>query len=450
MNCSLLQSFDNNPQSITLRKVALDAAKAFSAHAHRAETFEPGVSPIPVSGKCWGAEEIRNLVDASLDFWLTAGRYNEAFEQALARLLGRKFALTVNSGSSANLLAVAALCSPLLKDHRLRPGDEIITVAAGFPTTVAPLVQYGLVPVFVDVEPPTYNAVNEQLAAAISPRTRAVFLAHTLGNPFDVTAVKALIRKYDLWLLEDSCDALGSFYTLDNHMVMCGVFGHIATFSFYPAHHITMGEGGAVVTDDQVLYKILLSLRDWGRECWCPSGHDGTCQRRYDWKYSRLPDGYDHKYVYSHLGYNLKLTDMQAAVGLAQLDKLPRFGEARRRNFRRLHEQLKVLEGEVLILPMATPRSDPSWFGFLITLKQSHNRRLLLEHLNSRKIGTRLLFAGNMAKQPCFENVVYRQVGDLSGTDAIMERSFWVGIYPGLSDEHIDYLAQTIIKWFQK
>jgi len=440
----------NDSQSMALRRAALDAAEAFTAQAHRARPFVPGESPVPASGKCWGAEEMRNLVDASLDFWLTAGRYNEAFEQALARLLGREFALTVNSGSSANLLAVAALCSPLLKDRRLRPGDEVITVAAGFPTTVAPLIQHGLVPVFVDVKPPTYNAVPEQVAAAVGPRTRAVFLAHTLGNPFDVAPIKALASKHDLWLLEDSCDALGSAYTLDNRRVMCGGFGHMATFSFYPAHHITTGEGGAVATDDRLLHKILLSLRDWGRECWCPPGHDGTCRRRYDWKYPGLPDGYDHKYVYSHLGYNLKLTDMQAAVGLAQLDKLPRFGEARRRNFARLHEQLKPLEGEALILPAATAGSEPSWFGFLITLNPGHSRRPLLEHLNSRKIGTRLLFAGNIIRQPCFENAAFRQAGDLSWTDAIMERTFWVGVYPGLGDGHIDYLAGTILKWFQK
>jgi CDP-6-deoxy-D-xylo-4-hexulose-3-dehydrase len=388
-------------------------------------------------------------VDASLDFWLTTGRYNEAFEVTLAQLLGRKFALTVNSGSSANLLAVAALCSPQLKDRRLRPGDEVITVAAGFPTTVAPLIQHGLVPVFVDVQPPAYNAVPEQVAAAIGPRTKAVFLAHTLGNPFDVAAITALTFKHGLWLLEDSCDALGSAYILDNLRVMCGGFGHMATFSFYPAHHITTGEGGALVTDDRLLHKILLSLRDWGRECWCPPGHDDTCKRRYDWQYAGLPEGYDHKYVYSHLGYNLKFTDMQAAIGLAQLDKLPCFGEARRRNFARLHEQLKPLEGEVLILPAATPASEPSWFGFLITLNQGHNRRPLLEHLNSRKIGTRLLFAGNIIRQPCFENAAYRQVGDLFWTDAIMERSFWVGVYPGLGDGHIDYLAETILKWFR-
>jgi len=445
-----MYNFDNNPHSIFLRRAALDAAAAFTAYMHRIENFIPGESPVPVSGKCWSEEEIRNLIDASLDFWLTAGRYNETFEQTLAQIVGRKFALTVNSGSSANLLAVAALCSPLLKDRRLKPGDEVITVAAGFPTTVAPLIQYGLVPVFVDVQPPSYNAIPEQVTASIGPRTRAVFLAHTLGNPFDVAPIKALTIKHDLWLLEDSCDALGSAYTLDNHNLMCGGFGHIATFSFYPAHHITMGEGGAVVGDDPLIRKILLSLRDWGRECWCPPGHDGTCKRRYDWKYSALPPGYDHKYVYSHLGYNLKLTDMQAAIGLAQLDKLPRFGEARRRNFSRLHEQLKALAGEALILPEATPGSDPSWFGFLLTLNPGHNRRQLLEHLNSRKIGTRLLFAGNIIRQPCFENIAYRQIGNLSWTDAVMERGFWVGVYPGLGDGHIDYLAETILRWFRK
>jgi CDP-6-deoxy-D-xylo-4-hexulose-3-dehydrase len=402
-----------------------------------------------VSGKCRDTQEVVNLVDASLDFWLTSGRYNERFEEAFAACLGRKYALTVNSGSSANLLAVAALCSPQLGERRLKPGDEVITAAAGFPTTVAPLVQYGLVPVFVDTSMPTYNIAAERLRDALSPRTRAVFTAHTLGNPFDVAAVKALCAERGLWLIEDACDALGSTYALDGREHLCGSFGQIGTFSFYPAHHITMGEGGAVVCDDADLYRILLSLRDWGRDCRCPPGRDNVCGRRYSRQFPMLPAGYDHKYVYSHLGYNLKITDMQAAVGLAQLEKLPEFTAARRRNFRRLHEALQPLSGDCVVLPEATPDAHPSWFGFLLTVHPRFERRALLEHLNAAKIGTRLLFAGNILRQPCFEGVPHRVAGSLEGTDTIMRRSFWVGVFPGLGDEHIDYTADVLLRRFR-
>lgn len=438
----------HDPKETALRNAALKAAVAYNEYAHTPKDFTPGMSAIPVSGKCWDAAEMRNLVDASLDFWLTSGRYNDAFETALAERLGRRFAFTVNSGSSANLLAISALCSPLLKERRLQPGDEVITVAAGFPTTVAPVVQCGLVPVFVDVHAPTYNPDPEAIAAAISPRTRAIFMAHTLGNPFDIGAIKAIALKHNLWLVEDSCDALGSTYTLDGKEGMCGSFGHIGTFSFYPAHHITTGEGGAVICDDPLLRKIILSMRDWGRDCWCPPGHDDTCKQRYSHAFPDLPYGYDHKYVYSHLGYNLKMTDMQAAIGLAQLEKLKAFTAARQRNFSQLYASLADFDGDHLILPQATQQSNPSWFGFLLTLHPRHNRQDMLEYLNSKKIGTRLLFAGNITRQPCFEGISHRIAGVLRGTDEILYQTLWVGCYPGLTEAHIEYMAETISAWF--
>jgi Predicted pyridoxal phosphate-dependent enzyme apparently involved in regulation of cell wall biogenesis len=341
---------------------------------------------------------------------------------------------------------VAALCSPLLKERRLKPGDEVITVAAGFPTTVAPLVQHGLIPVFVDATSPTYNAVPEQIEAAVTPKTRAIFLAHTLANPFDVASVAAAVRKHDLWFLEDACDALGSTYTLDGRETPCGAFGHISTFSFYPAHHITMGEGGAVACDDPLLCKVLLSLRDWGRDCWCAPGHDDTCKRRYARKFATLPEGYDHKYVYSQLGYNLKISDMQAACGVAQLERLDGFIAARRKNFAQLSAALAPAEG-ALILPKATPGSNPAWFGFPVTLDERFNRREFCEYLNAQKIGTRLLFAGNLTRQPCFEGVTYRDPFGLDGTDKIMNQSLWVGVYPGLTEAHLTYLAEKMCSW---
>jgi CDP-6-deoxy-D-xylo-4-hexulose-3-dehydrase len=434
------------------RAMGKAAARGQYGAVHTPAAFTPGVSPVPVSGKCWGPEEMESLTDASLDFWLTAGRFAEAFEKKFAQTVGRRHALAVNSGSSANLVALSALCSPKLGDRRLKPGDEVITVAAGFPTTVAPIVQNGLVPVFVDAAPPTYNALPGMVEEAVGPRTRAIFMAHTLGNPFDLNRILKTVRKHNLWLVEDSCDALGARFTLqgETQSRMCGTFGHLATYSFYPAHHITMGEGGAVICDDPELYRIALSLRDWGRDCWCAPGRDDTCKKRYQWRFPRLPEGYDHKYVYSHLGYNLKVTDMQAAVGLRQLERLDGFVEARRRNFAQLREALAPLDGEMLTLPQATPGSRPSWFGFLITLKPQVDRTALLRHLNAKKIGTRLLFAGNILRQPCFEGMRCRQAGELHGTDEILNRTFWVGCFPGLAQAHMEYMAQTILDYFRK
>ena len=430
----------SDPKEQALRQAVLDAAVQYTEYVHAPKPFESGQSSVPVSGKCLGFEEMRNLVDASLDLWLTTGRYNDAFESAFAQKLKRKYSLTCNSGSSANLLAISALCSPLLKERRLKAGDEVITVAAGFPTTVAPIVQHGLIPVFVDTAPPTYNAIPEQVAEAVGPKTKAIFLAHTLGNPFDIAAVKAVADQHDLWLIEDSCDALGA--TFDGKKV--GTIGHIGTYSFYPAHHITMGEGGAVVCDDPLLWKIVLSMRDWGRDCWCAPGRDDTCKSRYARQYGQLPPGYDHKYVYSHLGYNLKLTDMQAAVGLAQLVKLDAFSEARRRNFALLHAALADFDGGPFTLPQPTAASNPSWFGFLLTLHPRYDRPSILQKLNKKKIGTRLLFAGNMTRQPCFEGVSHRIAAPLTGTDTIMNHTFWVGCYPGLDAARMEYIAQAI------
>lgn len=431
-----------------LRALGRQAARNQYHAFHRKAPFVPDAAPAPVSGKSYGPEEMENLVEASFDFWLTTGRFNDAFEERFAAFVGRRFCLTANSGSSANLLAVAALTSPKLGTRRLRPGDEVITTAAGFPTTVAPLIQYGLVPVFLDADPATGNVRPEQIEAAVTEKTRLLMFAHTLGNPFDVAAVMATARAHDLWVIEDCCDALGATFDRDGLTGRCGTFGHIATFSFYPAHHITMGEGGAVVTDDPLLRKLLMSFRDWGRDCWCPPGHDNTCGRRYDWKFPLLPAGYDHKYVYSHLGYNLKITDMQAAVGLAQLDRLEGFIAARRRNFSFLSEALADLEGPLLFLPRATPGSDPSWFGFLMTLgPAAGEREALLRHLAAHKVGTRLLFAGNMLRQPCAEGMAHRAPVPLAGTDTIMRRSFWIGLYPGLDEAQLGHAAACLRAW---
>ena len=426
------------------RQTARDYYEAF----HRQPPFVPDALPARVSGKCYGAEEMENLLEAGFDFWLTTGRFNDAFEERFAKRVGRKFALTANSGSSANLLAVAALTSPKLGERRLRPGDEVITTAAGFPTTVAPLIQYGLVPVFLDADPATGNVRPEQIEAAVTDRTRLVCLAHTLGNPFDLAAVMKTVRAHDLWLIEDCCDALGAGFSRDGLDGLCGTFGHIATYSFYPAHHITMGEGGAVTTDDPLLRKLLMSFRDWGRDCWCPPGTDNTCHRRYEWKFPLLPEGYDHKYVYSHLGYNLKITDMQAAVGLAQLDRLDGFIEARRRNFAFLTEALADLEGDLLHLPKATPGSAPSWFGYLLTLgSAAGSREELLRFLDGHKIGTRLLFAGNLLRQPCAEGMTHRAPMPLPGTDTILRRSFWIGLYPGLGQAELEHASGCLRQW---
>jgi CDP-6-deoxy-D-xylo-4-hexulose-3-dehydrase len=428
-----------------LRKATGHRVVHYAAQAFAPTTFEPGVTLIPPSGKVIGAPELENMVGAALDGWLTTGRFNAAFEQQLGEFLGLPQVLTVNSGSSANLLAVSALCSPLLGERALRPGDEVLTVAAGFPTTVNPILVNGLTPVFVDVELGTYNVDVEQLAAAVGPRTRAIVLAHTLGNPFNLEAVTRLAREHGLWLVEDCCDALGS--TWDGRKV--GTFGDIGTLSFYPAHHITMGEGGAVFTRNPLLARILASIRDWGRDCWCAPGRDNTCGKRFEWRLGELPAGYDHKYVYSHLGYNLKITDMQAACGLAQLGRLPEFIEARRRNFQFLRERLQSCE-EFLLLPEATSGSDPSWFGFPVTLREAAgvNRVDVLRYLDQYRIGTRLLFAGNLLRQPYFQSRAYRRGGELPNTEVVMNQTFWLGVYPGLTEPMLESVAERLETFF--
>lgn len=446
--CKALGSLADGELNRLVRAMGKQAARSHYEAFHTPRPFVPGTSSVPVSGKRYGAQEMENLVDASFDFWLTTGRFNDDFEARLAAWLGRRFCLTANSGSSANLLAIAALCSPKLGERRLKPGDEVITTATGFPTTVAPLVQHGLVPVFLDTDPATGNIRPEQIAGAVTEKTRLICLAHTLGNPFDVAEVMRVARQHDLWVVEDCCDALGARYAKAGLDGFCGTFGHIATFSFYPAHHITMGEGGAVVTDDPTLRKLLLSYRDWGRDCWCPPGVDDTCSRRYEWQFPLLPKGYDHKYVYSHMGYNLKITDMQAAVGLAQLDRLEGFNAERRRNFEFLHQSLRDLEGPLLTLPKATPGSDPCWFGYLLTLgPEAGNREELLRFMADHKIGTRLLFAGNILRQPCAEGMVHRAPVPLTGTDTIMHRSLWVGLYPGLVREQLQHTVDCLRRW---
>lgn len=408
---------------------------------HRPHPFIAGQSPVPVSGRVYGPEEMQSLVESALDFWLTTGRFNNIFEKRLESFLGARHVLTTNSGSSANLLAISALTSPWLGDEALVPGDEVITVAAGFPTTVNPILQNGLIPVFVDVTFPTYNVDVSQLEAAYSDRTRAVMLAHTLGNPFDLDAVTNFVQKHDLWLIEDCCDALGSTYKGQ----VVGTFGDIGTLSFYPAHHITMGEGGAVFTNDSKLSGILESFRDWGRDCWCAPGKDNTCGKRFAWQLGTLPKGYDHKYTYSHLGYNLKISDMQAACAAPQMDKLPRFIETRKRNFAFLKERLASCE-EYLLLPEATLDAEPAWFGFPITIRQSSgmSRVDLLQYLDQYKIGTRLLFAGNLTRQPYFQDRCYRVSGDLKTTDLIMNNTFWLGVFPGLDKEMLNFVAEKI------
>jgi CDP-6-deoxy-D-xylo-4-hexulose-3-dehydrase len=411
--------------------------------AFPARAFEPGSSPVPISGRVFDEQELELLVESSLDFWLTTGRFAEQFEREFAKLAGVREAVLVNSGSSANLLAVTALTSLKLGDRRLRPGDEVITLAAGFPTTVNPILQNGLVPVFVDVYIPTFNVDVSWLETALSSRTRAVIFAHTLGNPFDLDAVTAFAKKHDLWLIEDCCDALGSTYRGQK----VGTFGDLATVSFYPAHHITMGEGGCVLTDKPLLRTLVESFRDWGRDCWCAPGKENTCGKRFDWQAGELPHGYDHKYIYSHVGYNLKATDMQAAVGVAQLKKLPAFIEARRRNFAYLKAGLQDRNVEEhFVLPEATPNSDPSWFGFPLLLRETapFSRNALIEFLNERKIGTRQLFGGNLVRQPAYADLNYRVVGDLGTSDRVMNQAFWIGVYPGLTQPMLDYVLQSI------
>ncbi len=408
--------------------------------------FVPGETAVPVSGRSFDSDELANLVEASLEFWLTAGRYSDQFEREFSRYLGIRHTMLCNSGSSANLLALAALTSPQLGERTLRPGDEVITVAAGFPTTVNPIIQNQLVPVFLDVDLRTHNIDVSRLEEAISPRTKAIMIAHTLGNPFDLDTVTDVADRHELWLIEDNCDALGSTYRGRK----TGTFGHLATTSFYPAHHITMGEGGAVMTNRPRLKTLVESFRDWGRDCWCAPGVDNTCGKRFEWQLGDLPYGYDHKYVYSHIGYNLKLTDMQAAIGVAQLKKLPSFIEIRKRNWQRLRDGLEPYQ-EFLMLPEATPHSDPSWFGLLLTVRPDapFKRNELIQHLESNKVATRLLFAGNLTRQPAYQDVNYRVVGELTNTDVVMNQTFWIGVYPGLTTEMIDYVLQIFASFFQ-
>ncbi len=429
-----------------LRRQILDLVASYHAAQFPAREFSAGAAAAPVAGRVFDADELVHLVDASLDFWLTAGRFADQFERQFARTLGLRHSLLCNSGSSANLLAVAALTSESLGSRRLKPGDEVITAAAGFPTTVNPAIQHGLRPVFVDVELGTYNVDVERIAAAIGPHTRAIMLAHTLGNPFDAASIADLARRHDLWLIEDNCDALGA--TLGGQLT--GTFGHLSTFSFYPAHHLTMGEGGAVATSDSRLKTLVESFRDWGRACWCAPGCDNTCGKRFDWKLGDLPEGYDHKYIYSHIGYNLKATDMQAAVGVAQLKKLPEFIAARRRNWQLLAARLEPFE-EFLLLPRATPGSDPSWFGFPLTVRDDapFSRLDIVRHLESRRIGTRQLFGGNLTRQPAYKNVPFRVVGELMNTDTIMRRTFWIGVYPGLNEAMLDYMADCVAEFIE-
>jgi CDP-6-deoxy-D-xylo-4-hexulose-3-dehydrase len=437
-------------ESDRLREQAIKAAIVYyESTCSDKRPFAAG-DRIPYAGRVFDEKEISNLIDSSLDFWLTTGRYAERFEKDFAGFLGVQHCSLTNSGSSANLLAFMALTSPKLGDRRILPGDEVISVAAGFPTTIAPIIQYGAVPVFVDVTLPTYNIDVTQLDAALSARTRAVMVAHTLGNPFDLSAVMAFCDKHNLWLIEDNCDALGSRYRRDGVWRHTGTFGHIGTSSFYPPHHMTMGEGGAVYTNDTTLKRLVESFRDWGRDCWCPSGRDNTCGNRFTQQFGELPYGYDHKYVYSHFGYNLKVTDMQAAIGCAQLEKVPGFTEARKRNWRLLRDGLASLE-DCFVLPEPTADSDPSWFGFLLTMREGagFKREQVVAHLERKGIQTRMLFAGNIIKHPCFDEMRangngYRVVGSLTNTDRIMCDTFWVGVYPGMTDAMLDFMIGSI------
>lgn len=425
------------------REQILSLVEEFAAEQLAKKPFVPGETTVPVSGKVLDPADYAALVDASLDGWLTAGRFHRDFEEKLASYVGARSALFVNSGSSANLVALSGLTSHKLGRRALQPGDEVLTVAAGFPTTVNPIIQNGLRPVVVDIELGTYDAIAERLREAIGPKTRAIMMAHTLGNPFDLDTVQELCKEHRLWLVEDSCDALGSTYRGQR----TGSFGDTATVSFYPAHHITTGEGGAVFVRSPLVRKQVESFRDWGRDCYCETGQDDTCGKRFGWQLGDLPQGYDHKYTYSHIGYNLKATDMQAALGVSQLDKIDRFGDARKDNFAYLTKLLTGTEG--LILPVATPNSDPSWFGFPITIDPAHpaNREELMNFLAEQKIGTRLLFAGNLTKQPAYRDVDFRVVGDLTNTDIVMNRTFWVGTFPGLTRPMLDFIAESIIEF---
>ncbi len=430
-----------NDTARILREKILSLVAEYSTEAFAPRLFIPGQTHIPVAGRVFDAEDVQSLVDASLDFWLTTGRFAAQFEKEFARFFNLRHAILVNSGSSANLLALTCLTSPTLEERQLKPGDEVITVATGFPTTVNPIFQNNLTPVFVDVEIPTYNIDVAQLEEAISPKTRAVMAAHTLGNPFNLQAVTNFCQRHHLWLVEDCCDAVGAAY--NGRMV--GGFGNLATVSFYPAHHITMGEGGAVLTNEPKLKKLVESFRDWGRDCWCEPGKDNTCGKRFDWQLGNLPAGYDHKYTYSHIGYNLKATDMQAAVGVSQLKKLPAFIKSRRENFNYLHQRLEPLQ-EFFILPQPTPNADPSWFGFPIYVQPEapFTRDEAVRWLNERNIGTRLLFGGNLTRQPAYLGQNYRVIGNLHNSDEVMKRVFWIGVYPGLTQPMLDYVCETL------
>lgn len=419
------------------------------AHLYHQKTdsYTPG-DRIPYTSRVYDEEELCNLVDSALEFWLTSGRYTKEFEKNFAEYLGVKYCSLVNSGSSANLLALMALTSPLLKERRLKPGDEMITVAAGFPTTVSPAIQYGVIPVFIDITIPQYNLDAAMLEEALSEKTKVVMAAHTLGNPFDLKTVKEFCDRHNLWLIEDNCDALGSVYEMNGVKRLTGTIGDIGTSSFYPPHHMTMGEGGAVYTNNPLLHKVIRSMRDWGRDCVCDSGEDNRCGHRFDGQYGELPEGYDHKYVYSHFGYNLKATDMQAAIGAAQLKKLPGFTEKRRENFKKLYTSLSDI-GDKLIFPEKCPGSEPSWFGFLMTCRDGMDRRNVISYIEGHGIQTRMLFAGNLIRHPCFDGMRekgtgYRIAGNLTNTDRIMRDSFWVGVYPGMTDEKLEYMSKII------
>lgn len=432
----------SNSELADLRAQILSLSERYAELAHGPKEFVPGISSVPPAGKVLGAPEMRNLVDSALDFWLTTGRFNSKFEAVLAKATGTRRTLTTNSGSSANLLAATALTSHVLGDKALKPGDEVITCATGFPTTVNPLLQNGLVPVFLDVELGTYNIDVTHLEEALTPRTRAIMVAHALGNPFNLGVIHEFAKKHDLFLIEDCCDALGATYRGQK----VGTFGQLGTLSFYPAHHITMGEGGAVLCNSTIFKRIVESIRDWGRDCYCEPGHDNTCKKRFEWQLGELPFGYDHKYTYSHLGYNLKITDMQAAIGLAQMDRLDDFVAARRFNWQYLRDGLADLE-DVLLLPVPTAESDPSWFGFCLTLRDGCgiDREEMLQYLNDeKKIGTRLLFGGNLLRQPYMKGRNYRVVGSLDNSDKVMNSTFWVGVYPGLTTSHLDYVIETL------
>jgi CDP-6-deoxy-D-xylo-4-hexulose-3-dehydrase len=430
-----------------LKRQILDLVKDYSNSNFKNKTFKAGFDEVPVTGKVIGSLEISNMVEASLDGWLTTGRFNQKFEEKLSNFLKIKCLLTVNSGSSANLIAFSALTSPKLKEKAIKKGDEIISVAASFPTTVNPIIQFGAIPVFIDIKFPTYNIDENLIEDAITSKTKGIMIAHTLGNPFNINKIKEICKKFDLWLIEDSCDALGSTYENQN----VGTFGDIATLSFYPAHHITTGEGGAVFTNSKKLELIAKSFRDWGRDCYCDPGKDNTCKKRFGWKLGDLPFGYDHKYTYSHMGYNMKITDMQAACGLAQLYRLEEFIKIRRENFIFLYENLKDLE-EFCILPEKEKNSEPSWFGFPLTLKENikFKRNDLINYLTDNKIGARLLFSGNLTKQPYMKNVNFRVSGNLKNTDLVMHNTLWIGLYPGLSKEHLEYSALKIRNFFKK